>query len=35
VTCYLHITDKDGVVLDIVEVFQIDDEGRVTEIWAL
>jgi hypothetical protein len=35
VTCYLHIADKDGVVLDIVEVFQIDDEGRVTEIWAL
>ena len=35
VTCYLHITDKDGVVLDIVEVFQTDDEGRVTDIWAL
>ena len=35
VTCYLHISDKDGNVLDIVEVFQIDDEGRVKEIWAL
>ena len=35
VTCYLHIKDKEGVVLDIVEVFQIDDEGKVAEIWAL
>ena len=35
VTCYLHISDKDGNVLDIVEVFQIDDKGRVREIWAL
>ena len=35
VTCYLHITDKEGAVLDIVEVFQIDDQGRVSEIWAL
>ena len=35
VTCYLHITDKEGAVLDIVEVFQIDDQGRVREIWAL
>ena len=35
VTCYLHISDKNGNVLDIVEVFQIDDEGRVKEIWAL
>ena len=35
VTCYLHIKDKEGVVLDIVEVFQIDEEGRVAEIWAL
>jgi len=35
VTCYLHISDKDGVVLDIVEVFKIDDAGNVEEIWAL
>lgn len=35
VTCYLHISDKEGVVLDIVEVFKIDDNGRVEEIWAL
>ncbi|MDG2461131.1 MAG: hypothetical protein P8M73_09655 [Luminiphilus sp.] len=35
VTCYLQITDKGGTVLDIVEVFQIDDDGRVSEIWAL
>ena len=34
-TCSLHIEDKEGVVLDIVEVFQINDEGRVSEIWAL
>ena len=35
VTSYLHISDKDGAVLDIVEVFKIDDAGRVEEIWAL
>ena len=35
VTCYLRITDKEGAVLDIVEVFQIDGQGRVSEIWAL
>jgi len=35
VTCYLHISDKDGAVLDIVEIFKIDDAGRVEEIWAL
>ena len=35
VTCYLRIKDKEGTVLEIVEVFQIDEEGRVAEIWAL
>ena len=35
VTCYLHISDKDGTILDIVEIFKIDDAGRVEEIWAL
>tara|TARA_B110000014_G_scaffold235676_1_gene200391 strand:- start:396 stop:614 length:219 start_codon:yes stop_codon:yes gene_type:complete len=35
VTSYLHTSDKDGAVLDIVEVFKIDDVGRVEEIWAL
>lgn len=35
VTCFLRITDKEGAVLEIVEVFQIDTEGHVSEIWAL
>ena len=35
VTCYLHIKDKEEKILDSVEVFQIDDQGRVAEIWAL
>ena len=35
VTCYLHIADKHGDILDIVEVFKIDDSGQVEEIWAL
>ena len=35
VTTFLHISNKDGEVLNIVEVFKIDDEGRVFEIWAL
>ena len=35
VTCYLHISDKDGTILDIVEIFKIDNVGRVEEIWAL
>ena len=29
------LSDKDGTVLDIVEIFKIDDAGRVEEIWAL
>ena len=35
VTCFLRITDKEGAVLEIVEVFKIDAEGHVSEIWAL
>jgi hypothetical protein len=35
VTCYLRITDKDGGVLDVVEVFKSNDQGEVEEIWAL
>ena len=35
VTCYLHISDKDETILDIVEIFKIDNTGRVEEIWAL
>jgi hypothetical protein len=35
VTCYLHVSDKDGTILDIVEIFKIDDSGRIEEIWAL
>jgi hypothetical protein len=31
----LHISDKDGGILDVVEVFKIDDSGKVEEIWAL
>ena len=31
VTCYLHITDKEGAVLDIVEVFQIDDQAGLVK----
>ena len=34
-TCYLKITDKDGGILDVVEVFKTDDTGKVEEIWAL
>ena len=34
ITCYLKISNKDGTALDIVEVFKIDDAGRVEEIWA-
>ena len=35
VTCYLQITDKDGGILDVVEVFKVDDTGKIEEIWAL
>ena len=35
IVCYLHITDKNGDVMDITEIFQIDDAGSVIEIWAL
>tara|TARA_B110000438_G_scaffold164934_1_gene157810 strand:+ start:290 stop:628 length:339 start_codon:yes stop_codon:yes gene_type:complete len=35
VTCYLKISDKDGGILDVVEVFKTDDSGKVEEIWAL
>ena len=35
VTTFLHISNKDGEVLDIVEVFKINTEGEVEEIWAL
>jgi len=35
ITCYLKISDKDGGILDLVEVFKVDDSGKVEEIWAL
>ena len=35
VTCFLRISDKTGGVLDVVEVFKIDETGKVEEIWAL
>ncbi len=35
VTCYLRITDKDGGVLDVVEVSKSNEQGEIEEIWAL
>ena len=35
VTCYLNISDKNGGVLAITEVFKLNDSGQVEEIWAL
>jgi|TARA_R110002072_G_scaffold185543_1_gene342471 hypothetical protein len=32
ITCYLKRSDKDGGVLDVVEVFKTDDTGKVEEI---
>ena len=31
----LKISDKDGGMLDVVEVFKTDGSGKVEEIWAL
>ena len=35
VTCYLKLTTKEGDKFDGVEVFKLDEQGRVTNIWAL
>ena len=35
VTSYLHKTDKDGGILNVVEVFKVDDTGKIEEVWAL
>ena len=35
VTCYLKLTTKAGEKFDAVEVFKLDEQGRVTNIWAL
>jgi hypothetical protein len=35
VTCYLKLTTKAGEKFDAVEVFKLDEKGRVTNIWAL
>ena len=35
ITCLLKITTKTGEITDLVEVFLVDDEGRVKNIWAL
>ena len=35
VTYYLHIANKDEEILDIVEIFKINDKVQVEEIWAL
>ena len=35
ITCFLKLTTKTGETFDGVEVFQVDEEGRVDKIWAL
>ncbi len=35
ITCFLKLTTKTGESFDGVEVFQLDDQGRVAKIWAL
>ncbi len=35
ITCFLKLTTKTGETFDGVEVFQVDEEGRVAKIWAL
>jgi hypothetical protein len=35
ITCFLTITTKTGEIMDVVEVFLVDEEGKVTNIWAL
>ena len=35
ITCLLKITTKTGEIMDLVEVFLVDDGGRVKNIWAL
>jgi len=35
ITCLLKITTKTGETMDVVEVFLVDDDGKVKNIWAL
>ena len=35
ITCLLKITTKTGDTMDLVEVFLVDEQGRVKNIWAL
>jgi len=35
ITCLLKITTKTGETMDVVEVFLVDDDGNVKNIWAL
>jgi hypothetical protein len=35
ITCFLKLTTKTGDIIDGVEVFKVDKEGRVEKIWAL
>jgi hypothetical protein len=35
ITCLLIITTKTGETMDVVEVFLVDDDGKVKNIWAL
>ena len=35
ITCFLKITTKTGESMNVVEVFLVDEEGKVKNIWAL
>ena len=35
ITCLLKITTKTGETMDVVEVFLVDEDGKVKNIWAL
>ena len=35
ITCFLKITTKTGETMNVVEVFLVDEEGKVKNIWAL
>ena len=35
ITCLLKITTKTGETMDVVEVFLVDEGGKVKNIWAL
>lgn len=35
ITCFLKITTKTGESMNVVEVFLVNEEGKVKNIWAL